>query len=58
VYAKKATELLTTWFIDTATRMNPNLNFAQMVKGINNGSGTGIIHTRHFIYVIDGIQLL
>ena len=58
VYAKKATELLTTWFIDTATRMNPNLNFAQMVKGINNGRGTGIIDTRHFIYVIDGIQLL
>jgi hypothetical protein len=58
VYAQKATDLLTVWFMDTATRMNPNLNFAQMVKGINNGRGTGIIDTRHFIYAIDGIQLI
>lgn len=57
-YAQKASELLSVWFIDTATKMNPNLNFAQMVKGINNGRGTGIIDTRHFVYAIDGIKLI
>jgi hypothetical protein len=57
-YAQKASEILSVWFIDTATRMNPNLNFAQMVKGINNGRGTGIIDTRHFNFAIDGIHLI
>lgn len=57
-YAKKASELLSVWFLDTATCMNPNLKYAQVVKGINNGRGFGIIDTRHFIYAIDGIKLL
>lgn len=57
-YATKATQLLDTWFLDTATRMNPNLNYAQMVKGVNNGRGTGIIDTRHFIYALDGVKLI
>lgn len=57
-YAQKATQLLSVWFLDTATLMNPNLNFAQVVKGINKGRGIGIIDTRHFIFAIDGIKLL
>ena len=58
VYAKKATKIASVWFLDTATRMNPNLNFAQVVKGINNGRVIGIIDSRHFIYALDGIELL
>ncbi|MGI9139449.1 MAG: alginate lyase family protein [Sediminibacterium sp.] len=58
IYAKKATKIASVWFLDTATRMNPNLNFAQVVKGVNNGRGIGIIDTRHFIYALDGIALL
>lgn len=58
MYAKKATKIATVWFLDTATKMNPNLNFAQVVKGLNNGRGIGIIDTRHFIYALDGIELL
>jgi len=57
-YAAKATQLLYAWFLDTATLMNPHLNYAQMVKGINNGRGTGIIDTRHFIYALDGVKLI
>ncbi|MFX6246308.1 alginate lyase family protein, partial [Acinetobacter baumannii] len=44
-YAAKAIGLLRFWFLDTATRMLPNLNHAQMIKGIDTGRGTGIIDT-------------
>jgi Alginate lyase len=57
-YATHASLLLSTWFLDTATRMNPNLNFGQFIKGQNNGRGAGIIDTRHFIFVIDAIELI
>jgi len=38
--------------------MNPNLNYGQMVKGVNDGRGAGLIDTRHFVKLIDGIGLL
>ncbi|PZR25671.1 MAG: hypothetical protein DI535_17205 [Citrobacter freundii] len=58
VYAVHAAELLRVWFLDAATRMNPNLNFGQAIKGVNTGRGAGMIDTRHFIKLIDGIGLL
>src|SRR5512133_1165808 len=42
-YAAKAAELLRAWFIDRRTRMNPHLQYAQAVKGHNDGRGTGLI---------------
>jgi hypothetical protein len=38
--------------------MNPNLNYGQAVKGVNEGRGAGMIDVRHFMKVIDGIGLL
>ena len=57
-YAEHAGKLLKVWFIDTATRMNPNLNYGQAVKGVANGRAEGLIDTRHFIFLLDGVQLL
>ncbi len=42
-YAQKARELLTLWFVDPQTRMNPNFTYAQAWPGWTNGSPTGII---------------
>ena len=57
-YAAKATSVLHAWFIDTATLMNPNLNFAQAIKGENDGRGIGLIETVGLIQVVNGVGLL
>lgn len=59
-YAKKATELIRTWFLDKKTAMNPNLEYAQMIPGQNNGKGRcyGMIDAYSFIDMLDGIRLL
>lgn len=57
-YADHAANLLRVWFLDKATRMNPNLNFGQAIKGVTTGRGAGMIDTRHFVKLIDAIGLL
>ena len=57
-YAKHAAKFLQTWFLDTATRMNPNFNFAQGVKGLDAGRPSGLIDSRGLAQVVDGIGLL
>ena len=57
-YAKKAVELLETWFLNPVTKMNPNLNYAQAVKGVAEGRAEGVIDTRHFIFMLDGVKLI
>lgn len=59
-YAKRAVELIHVWFFEKATRMNPNLKFAQMVPGENKGLGRcqGVIDTYSFIEMLDAIHLL
>ena len=59
-YARKATELLRVWFINKETRMNPNLEYAQMVPGRNGGKGRnyGVLDTYSFVEMLDAVALL
>jgi hypothetical protein len=59
-YADKALAMLRTWFLDPATRMNPNMNYAQMVPGRDGGMGRpyGIIDGYSFVKMLDGVMLL
>ena len=56
--AEHAATVLSVWCVDPKTRMNPNLEFGQAVRGINTGRGTGIIDTVSLIHVAQGVALL
>lgn len=44
-YIRQAVKHVRAWFVDPETRMNPNLQYAQAIKGIVTGRGIGIIDT-------------
>ncbi len=57
-YAAKAADFLRTWFLNKDTFMNPNLNYAQMIRGRDTGRATGIIHSRALSTVVDAIGFI
>jgi hypothetical protein len=57
-YAEHAALLTRTFFLDPATRMNPNLNYAQFIPGRSEGRGVGIIDTHSLPELLDGIGLI
>ena len=57
-YADKAIEHLRAWFVDEQTKMNPNLDHAQLVKGQNQGRGYGIIESIRLLNVVDAVGML
>lgn len=57
-FAERAAALADSWFIDPATRMNPRLEYAQLVPGKSEGRHSGIIDTVNLIDVVDALYLL
>ncbi|PWU02535.1 MAG: hypothetical protein C5B51_20560 [Terriglobia bacterium] len=57
-YAQRASRLLQVWFINPRTRMNPNLENAQAIRGANLGRPAGILEGRVLIRAIQGIEFL
>ena len=57
-YSDHALRHLRAWFIDPATRMNPNLQYAQAIHGRFTGRGIGIIDTIHLVEVVRAAEVL
>lgn len=57
-YAAKAAELLRVWFLDPERGMNPNMTYAQLIRGRTTIRGTGIIDSRNLCYALNAAPLL
>lgn len=59
-YADKAMDYLRVWFLNDSSRMNPNLEYAQMIPGHNSDKGRsyGLIDTYSFVEMLDAVAIL
>jgi hypothetical protein len=57
-YVTEALKHCKAWFVDTATMMNPNLQYAQAIKGRFTGRGIGIIDTIQLMEVVQGLMVM
>jgi hypothetical protein len=59
-YFARGADLLRAWFLNSKTRMNPHLRYAQVVRGQNGDEGhaRGIIDASDFHYLLDAIRLI
>lgn len=57
-YVKQAMLHLQAWFVNEGTMMNPNLLYAQAIKGRFTGRGIGIIDTIQLMEVAQGIIVM
>ena len=57
-YARAAERHLRAWFVDSTTRMTPNLLYGQAIKGVATGRGIGIIDTIHLVEVAEAMRRL
>ena len=58
-YAIHAAEIVRSWFLAPETKMNPNLNHAQVIPGANSGRAIGIIDfSQQYTSVLDAVAIL
>lgn len=59
-YADKALEQIRVWFINPTTKMNPHMNYGQVVPGTNKGKGYdyGVLDGYYFVDMLDALILL
>ena len=57
-YVKHAIAHLKAWFVNQETLMNPNLAYAQAIKGLFTGRSWGIIDSIHLMEVAQGVIVM
>jgi hypothetical protein len=61
-YSTAAASFIDTFFLNPSTKMNPNMNFGQMVRGPGQsgqeGTFTGVLDLRGIVKIINGILIL
>jgi hypothetical protein len=57
-YAVQAGALVRLWFLDPATRMNPNFNYAQAIPGANSGRAEGLIEAIALTDIIESVGVI
>ncbi|KAJ3517366.1 hypothetical protein NLJ89_g537 [Agrocybe chaxingu] len=61
-YSQNVAKFIDTFFLSTATKMNPNVNFGQIVRGPGEagrtGTFTGILDLRGMVKIANGIAVL
>ena len=57
-YVKSAMRQMNAWFVDSTTKMNPNLIYAQAIHGICTGRGIGIIDAVPLMDVAQSLIIL
>lgn len=57
-YSQRAERVIQTWFLNPKTRMNPNLEYARVVRGVSAGRPSGILEGRALIRAIEGMEFL
>ncbi len=57
-YAQKIKTILNSWFIDEATKVNPNIKYGQGIPGEVEGRRAGMIEWRRISTVLTAIQIL
>ncbi|KAF8521779.1 chondroitin AC/alginate lyase [Hysterangium stoloniferum] len=60
IFSRNVVSYIKAWFLDPATKMNPNLNYAQMHRGPDGqvGTHTGILDLKCFVKITIGIMIL
>lgn len=59
-YRDHLSRLIKTWFVDVDTRLNPNLDYAQVRLGHKGDKGLahGLIETKDFYFFLDAVRML
>ncbi len=57
-YVRQALKHCIAWFVNEETKMNPNLLYAQAIKGRATGRGIGIIDTIQLMEVVEGLMTM
>ena len=61
LYSSNVASWINTWFLANDTYMNPNLNYAQVVRGpntYNTGSHTGVLDLKCMVKLVSGVLVM